>query len=134
MHNSIQIIGNLGRDPEQRVASKWHPVHGLVRGHATCLEERSRRVAVEDRLAPCRLLQSHERRSTAPRTGDRVLVTGLLLSSRYKREIGKSKKSTSIKLTSWQIRANIIRKLNRTAKEPPAVTSGSERESRDIPF
>jgi single-strand DNA-binding protein len=30
MHNSIQIIGNLGRDPEQRVASKWHPVHGLV--------------------------------------------------------------------------------------------------------
>lgn len=66
MHNSIQIIGNLGRDPEQRVASKWHPVHGLVRGHATCLEERSRRVAVEDRLAPCRLLQSHERRSSAP--------------------------------------------------------------------
>jgi hypothetical protein len=45
-----------------------------------------------------------------------VLIGGSLLSNQYESEAGKSKKPTSIRLTSWQIRAIVIRNLNRTAK------------------
>jgi single-stranded DNA-binding protein len=73
-------------------------------------------VEIEDRLTPWSLLQSLNDAASTLRTGDQVLIAGSLLSNQYKREAGKGKKPTSISLTSWQIRANVIRKLNRTAK------------------
>jgi hypothetical protein len=61
MHNSIQIIGNLERDPEQRdTRSHWRPVLGAVRRDAAFLEERPRRMGATNRLAPRRLFQSVE--------------------------------------------------------------------------
>ena len=59
---------------------------------------------------------------------------GSLVSSQYEREISKGKKPTTVTLTSWQIRANVLRKLNRAAKEPEGVASGSQEGSNGAPF
>lgn len=47
------------------------------------------------------------------------------MSCTYERKIGKGKKAVTLKLTSWSIRANVVRKRNRVEKEPKAVASGS---------
>jgi len=57
--------------------------------------------------------------------GDHILVGGTLVSSNYERVIGKGKKAATLKLTSWSIRANVVRKLNRAEKEPEAVSAAS---------
>jgi len=50
---------------------------------------------------------------TAIKKGSHVLVEGELVSSTYERPNGKSKKSATTKITSWSIRADIVRKLDR---------------------
>jgi single-strand DNA-binding protein len=135
MHNSIQIIGNLGRDPEQR-ESRANGTPFTVLSVATRRAWKNAQGEWQSKTEWHRVVCFNRMNDAAAalRTGDQVLVAGSLLSNQYEREVSKGKKSTSIKLTPWQIRANVIRKLNRTAKEPEAVSSGSERESRDIPF
>jgi hypothetical protein len=56
------------------------------------------------------------------------------VSSKYDRTVGNGKKPATLKLMSWQIRANTLRKLNRVAKEPEAIASGSSEESPVAPF
>jgi single-strand DNA-binding protein len=135
MHNSIQMIGNLGRDPEQRksrangapftllsVATKrsWKNAQGEWQSKTEW-----HRVACFNRLGDT---------SSTLRRGDQVFVAGLLASSRYNREIGKGNKTETLKLMSWQIRASVLRKLNRTAKEPEATSSGSSQDATAAPF
>jgi single-stranded DNA-binding protein len=44
--------------------------------------------------------------------GDHVLVDGMLVSSKYERENGKSKKTKAAKVTVfWSVRANSVRRL-----------------------
>ncbi len=66
-----------------------------------------------------------ERVAASLHQGNHVLVEGTLVSSSYEREYGKGKKATTVKHTVWQIRADSIRKLNRSEKEPEATASGS---------
>jgi hypothetical protein len=66
--------------------------------------------------------------------GDQVFLSGSLVTTKYDRQVGSGKKATTLKLTSWQIRANVLRKLNRAAKEPEATASGSQNESDNVPF
>jgi single-stranded DNA-binding protein len=67
------------------------------------------------------------------RCGDQVVVTGSLVSSKYECEVSQGKKPTTLKLTSWQIRASTLRKLNRAGKEPEAAASGPSREATAAP-
>jgi len=53
-----------------------------------------------------------------------VLVEGSLVSSTYEQPNGKGKKSKTTKITSWSIRADVVRKLDRGEAEPQ--TSASE--------
>ena len=47
--------------------------------------------------------------------------------STYERPNGKSKKSaTTTKITSWSIRADVVRKLDRGEPEPETAASGSD--------
>jgi single-stranded DNA-binding protein len=102
------------------------------------MEERARRVGLENRVASHRRLEQLGRaRRALLHQGDHVLVEGTLVSSSYEREYGKGKKATTVKHTVWQIRADSIRKLNRGEKEPEAVTPGSDspaQPSADAPF
>ncbi|MFZ3330495.1 MAG: single-stranded DNA-binding protein [Candidatus Acidiferrales bacterium] len=56
------------------------------------------------------------------RKGSHVLVEGSLISSMYERP-GKGKKAATTKITSWSIRADAVRRLDRGEPEPEAITS-----------
>jgi hypothetical protein len=60
-----------------------------------------------------------------------VLVEGTLVSSIYEQPNGKSKKSKASKITSWSIRADVVRKLDRGEPEPdaPAATQPESNEA-----
>ena len=125
--NSIQIIGFLGKDPE-RCQARANGANFTVLSVAT---QRSWKNAQDEW---CSKTEWHrvvawngvgERVAAALRKGDHVLIEGTLVSSTYERESGKGKRATSVKLTSWQVRADSVRKLNRTDTEPETVVSVS---------
>jgi hypothetical protein len=69
--------------------------------------------------------------------GDHVLVDGILVSSKYERENGKSKKAKAAKVTVfWSVRANSVRRLSRAEAEVPAAAPSTEAgaELGDAPF
>ena len=135
MHNSIQIIGNLGRDPEQR-ATRATGTPFAVFSVATGRSWKNAQGEWESRTDWHRVVCFNRLHDAAVRLrrGDQVVVTGSLVSSKYERQVGNGKKPTTVKLTSWQIRANTLRKLNRAAKEPEAVASGSSEDASAAPF
>ncbi|MCU1242555.1 MAG: hypothetical protein JWO71_3281 [Candidatus Acidoferrum typicum] len=70
------------------------------------------------------------------RKGDHVLVDGMLVSSKYERENGKSKKAKAAKVTVFcSVRANSVRRLSRAEAEIPATPSTeAAAESAEPPF
>jgi single stranded DNA-binding protein len=69
--------------------------------------------------------------------GDHVLVDGTLVSSKYERENGKSKKAKAAKVTIfWSVRANSVRRLSRAEAEAPVAAPSPETgsESGEAPF
>jgi len=135
MHNTIQIIGNLARDPEQREA-RANGAPFTVLSVATRRSWKNTEGNWESRTDWHRVVcfQRIGETALALHNGDQVFVAGSLVSSKYDRQVGNGKKATTLKLTSWQIRANILRKLNRAAKETEAVASVSEAGANDTPF
>ncbi|MGC1620428.1 MAG: hypothetical protein WA765_18195 [Candidatus Acidiferrum sp.] len=62
-----------------------------------------------------------------------MYVEGTLVSSTYAREAGKGKNKTKVTLTSWQVKAQSIRKLT-TTKGGKATPPPTEPEPTEIPF
>jgi len=50
----------------------------------------------------------------------------MLVSSKYERENGKSKKAKAAKVTFWSVRANSVRRLSRAEAEPPTAPAASD--------
>ena len=63
-----------------------------------------------------------------------MLVEGSLVSSTYEQANGKGKKAKTAKITSWSIRAEVLRKLDRGEPEPDAPTAAEAPESNGAPF
>jgi single-stranded DNA-binding protein len=61
--------------------------------------------------------------------GAHVLVEGSLVSSTYEQANGKGKKAKTAKITTWSIRADVVRKLDRGEPEPQASASSSPSEA-----
>ena len=64
--------------------------------------------------------------SRAIKKGAHVLVEGSLVSSTYEQANGKGKKAKTAKITTWSIRADVVRKLDRGEPEPQASASSSD--------
>jgi single-strand DNA-binding protein len=124
--NSVTIVGFVGADPEQR-QSRNNGANFTVLSVAT---QRSWKNAQDEwssktewhrvcifrpRLAEY-VLQSIKK-------GSHVLIEGSLISSTYEKANGKGKKATTAKITSWSIRADVVRRLDRGEPEPEATTS-----------
>ncbi len=131
--NSVTLIGFVGADPEQRQArnngSKFTVLSvATQRSWKNAEDEWSsktewHRIAIfRPRLAEYVL--------TAIKKGVHVLIEGSLVSSTYEKPNGKGKKATTAKITSWSIRADVVRKLDRGEPEPEALTSGSDASSQ----
>lgn len=52
--------------------------------------------------------------------GDHLYVVGRLVSSTYEKEVGKGKAKAKAQITSWQVKAFSIRKLDRKDTGPTA--------------
>jgi single-strand DNA-binding protein len=122
--NSVTIVGFVGSDPEQHQA-KGNGAKFTVLSVATQRSwkttedewafktEWHRVVVFRPRLA--------EHVATAIKKGSHILVEGELVSSTYERPNGKGKKSTTTKIISWSIRADVVRKLDRGEPQPEAA-------------
>ena len=126
--NSVSIIGFVGANPEQRQL-KSSGAKFTVLSVAT---QRSWKNAEDEwvsktewhRIAIFRpRLAEHV--LAAIQKGSHVLVEGSLVSSTYEVANGKGKKGKGTKVTSWSIRADVVRKLDRAEPEPEGTPSGS---------
>ena len=130
--NSITLVGFVGSDPEQRQAkgngSKFTVLSiATQRSWKNADDEWSSKTAWH-RVVVFRPLLA-ERVATTIKKGAHVLVEGSLVSSTYEQSNGKDKKSKTSKITSWSIRADVVRRLDRGEAEPQR----SLRELRNTP-
>ncbi len=126
--NSVTLVGFVGADLEQRQArnngSKFTVLSVATQrswkneqDEWTSKTEWHRVCIFRPRLA--------EHVATAIKKGAHILVEGTLVSSTYEGPNGKGKKAATAKITSWSIRADVVRKLDRGEPEPEVKTSGS---------
>jgi single-strand DNA-binding protein len=126
--NSVTIVGFVGADPEQRQARN----NGSKFTVLSVATQRSWKNAEDEWVSK---VEWHASRfyalawpspfSTASKKGAHVLVEGSLVSSTYEQPNGKTKKTKAVKITSWSIRADVVRKLDRGELEPESLASGS---------
>ncbi len=128
--NSVTIIGFVGADPEQRQARNNNGSKFTVLSVAT---QRSWKNADDEWASKTewhRIAIFRPRLAEAVLTnikkGAHVLVEGSLISSTYEQANGKGRKAKTAKITSWSIRADVVRKLDRGEPEPQAPASGSD--------
>jgi len=125
--NSVTLVGFLGADPEQRQA-KGNGMKFTVLSLATQRSWKNtedewvsktewHRVAIFRTRLGQYVLDNLKK-------GSHVLVEGSLISSIYEVP-GKGKKAATTKITSWSIRADSVRRLDRGEPEPEAITSRS---------
>jgi single-strand DNA-binding protein len=127
--NSVTLVGFVGADPEQRQArnngSKFTVLSVATRRSWKNAEDEWASKTDWHRVCVFRpRLAEHV--ATAIKKGAHVLVEGSLVSSTYERPNGKSKKSATTKITSWSIRADVVRKLDRGEPEPEVHASSSD--------
>jgi len=124
--NSVTLVGFVGADPEQRQArnngSKFTVLSVATQrswknaqDEWTSKTEWHRVCVFRPRLA--------EHVAAAIKKGAHVLIEGSLVSSTYEQSNGKNKKAKTAKITSWSIRADVVRKLDRGEPELEAPTS-----------
>lgn len=128
-YNSVSLIGFVGSDPEQRQARN----NGAKFTVFSLATQRSWKNAEDEwvsktewhRIAVFRPRLAEHVLQTMKK-GAHVLVEGSLVSSTYEQPNGKSKKTKAAKITSWSIRADVVRKLDRNEPEPQAPASVSD--------
>jgi single-strand DNA-binding protein len=127
--NAVTLIGFVGADPKQR-ASRGNGGAFTVLSLATQRSWKNsqdqwtsktewHRVCIFRPQLSEYALQNIEK-------GSHVLVTGSLISSIYERPNGKGEKATATKITSWSIRADVVRRLDRGELDPEVATDRSE--------
>ena len=127
--NSVTLVGFVGADPEQRQARN----NGAKFTVLSVATQRSWKNADDEwssktewhRISIFRPRLA-EYILTAIKKGAHVLIEGSLVSSTYEVANGKGKKAKGTKVTSWSIRADVVRKLDRGEPEPEATASGSD--------
>jgi single-strand DNA-binding protein len=126
--NSVSLVGFVGSDPEQRQARN----NGAKFTVFSLATQRSWKNAEDEwvsktewhRIAVFRpRLTEHVLNNV--KKGAHVLVEGSLVSSTYEQPNGKSKKAKAAKITSWSIRTDVVRKLDRGEPEPEGMASTS---------
>jgi single-strand DNA-binding protein len=126
--NSVTLVGFVGADPEQRQA-KGSGAKFTVLSIATQRWWKNAEDEWVSRVEWHRVVIFRPRLAEAVLTnvkkGAHMLVEGSLISSTYEQANGKGKKAKTAKITSWSIRADVVRKLDRGEPEPEATASGS---------
>jgi single-strand DNA-binding protein len=133
--NSVTIVGFVGADPEQRQARN----NGSKFTVLSVATQRSWKNAEDEWVSKTewhRVCVFRPRLAehvvAAIKKGSHVLIEGSLVSSIYERSNGNGKKAKTTKITSWSIRADVLRKLDRGEPEPeagPSISGAAEHSS-----
>jgi single-strand DNA-binding protein len=132
--NSVTIVGFVGADPQQRQA-KGNGTKFTVLSVATQSSWKNAQNEWTSKTEWHRVAIFRPRLSefvlANVKKGSHVLVEGSLISSSYEATNGKGKKAETVKLTSWSIRADALRRLDRGEPElaasiPEAPASSEE--------
>ncbi len=130
--NSITIVGFVGADPELR-RSRGNGSKFTVLSVATQRSWKNTQDEWVSKTEWHRVAIFRENLAEYVvenlRKGSHVLVEGSLISSTYEAPNGKGKKAKAVKITSWSIRADAVRKLDRGEPEPEAAASTPAPES-----
>jgi single-stranded DNA-binding protein len=123
--NSITLVGFVGSDPQQRQAkgngSKFTVLSiATQRSWKNADDEWSRRPSGTGSRSSARAWRNNVLENI--RKGSQVLVEGSLVSSSDERP-GKGKRAAAEKITSWSIRADAVRRLDRGEPAPEAIAS-----------
>jgi single-strand DNA-binding protein len=132
--NKIELIGYIGKTPEHKTTKTGRTFARFSVATQSAWkdanEEYQRKVEWHNLIAWNGLGEYVAGRL---KKGDHIYVAGTLVSSTYEKEIGKGKSKTKVTLTSWQVKAQSIRKLN-TAKAVKAASVTAEPEPSETPF
>jgi single stranded DNA-binding protein len=135
--NHVQLIGFLGKDPEKRQV-RGNGASFTVLSVATQQSWKDSNDEWQARTEWHRVVAFNRLGESIADTlhkGDHVLVDGQLVSSKYERENGKSKKAKATKFAIfWTVRANSVRRLSRAEAEVPALAPTAAPASEDAPF
>ena len=137
--NHVQLIGFLGKDPEKRQV-RGNGANFTVLSVATQQSWKDANEEWQSKTEWHRVVAFNrlgESIADSLHKGDHVLVDGLLVSSKYERENGKSKKAKVAKVAIfWSVRANSVRRLSRAEAEVPTAAPSTEAgaESGDAPY
>ncbi|HEY0701440.1 MAG TPA: single-stranded DNA-binding protein [Candidatus Acidoferrales bacterium] len=130
--NHVQLIGFLGKDPEKRQV-RGNGTNFTVLSVATQQSWKDAKDEWQSKTEWHRVVAFNrlgESIAEALHKGDHVLVDGLLVSSKYERENGKSKKAKATQFNVfWSVRANSVRRLSRAeadASTAPSAEAGTE--------
>jgi single-strand DNA-binding protein len=128
--NSITLVGFVGSDAEQRQA-KGNGSKFTVLSVAT---QRSWKNADDEWSTKTewhRIVVFRPLLAERVAKGAHVLVEGSLVSSTYEQPNGKGKKSKTSKITSWSVRADVVRRLDRGEPEPNTPAPAQAPESNE---
>src|SRR5580700_2240847 len=135
--NHVQLIGFLGKDPEKRQV-RGNGANFTVLSVATQQSWKDSKDEWQSKTEWHRVVAFNrlgESLAESLHKGDHVLVDGLLVSSKYERENGKSKKAKAAQVAIfWSVRANSVRRLSRAEAESPAPAPNPEPAPEDAPY
>jgi len=133
--NSVTLVGFVGADPEQRQA-KSNGTKFTVLSVATQRSWKNAEDEWSSKTEWHRISIFRPRLAeyvlAAVKKGAHVLIEGSLVSSTYERTDSKSKKAAAAKITSWSIRADVVRRLDRgEPQSAPAGANGDDAAASD---
>jgi single stranded DNA-binding protein len=131
--NRVELMGFLGKNPESKTTKKsarrlailslatksWWTDANEQRHEKT----EWHRVIVWNGLA--------EYVTDKLKKGDHIYAVGTLVSNVYEKEVGKGKAKAKAQITSWQIKAFSIRKLDRKDAAPAAPSAAAAQSPTD---
>ena len=127
--NHVQLIGFLGKDPEKR-QGRGNGTSFTALSVATQQSWKSSNDEWQSKTEWHRVVAFNRLGESIAETlhkGDHVLVDGMLVSSKYQGQNGKSKNAKAAKVTVfWSVRANSVRRLSRAEAEVPTATSNTD--------
>ncbi len=125
--NRVELMGFLGKNPESKSTKKTGRTLAILslatKTWWTGKDEQRKEKTEWHRIVVWNGLAEYA--ADKLKKGDHLYVAGTLVSNIYEKEVGKGKAKAKAQITSWQIKAFSIRKLDRKDTAPAAAAAGA---------
>jgi len=134
--NRVELMGFLGKNPESKSTKKSGRTLAILslatKTWWTGKDEQRKEKTEWHRIVVWNGLAEYAAEKL--KKGDHLYVVGTLVSNVYEKEVGKGKTKAQVPVTSWQIKAFSIRKLDRKESAPAPPSTTGEAQPGEEPF